>query len=144
MFVGSVQVREPQSHEITFQVVSDINELLRQQHRGAGVSGDVLRRHTQRAKVAVAWLDDRVVGVGSLVKVHCLTHTFGSMHNLIIQKNLNVLSIGIRIIKTLLDDPRGMEFFEAGVWFQDEEMLKILDALGFKEKPRSRYRLKLA
>lgn len=141
---GSIEVKMLLPKQVTPQVVEDINFLLRRQHSDAKhLEGYILLEHMGKSKVAVAWLGERVVGMGVLVRVHCVSHTFGSIHNLIIRESVDALSVGARIIKLLTEDLYDVEFVEAGVWLQDEEMVKILEAFGFEEKPRSRYRLKI-
>ena len=51
--------------------------------------------------------------------------------------------IGMRIVGILIEGVYDAEFIEAGMWLQTDDMVSVLLALGFKERPKFRYRLKL-
>lgn len=141
MFTGIIDVRWLRSKEVSLKVVNDINRLLGSQHsRAEKVDEESLVVYLKRNKVAVAWNDnERIIGMGVLVEVRLLSHTFGSIHNLVVQDGCDPI-IGKRIIDLLL---RGVavEFIEANVWPKDGYAIDILTAIGFKHKPKLRYRL---
>lgn len=143
MFTGKIAVRRLRSSEVGLRTVSDINHLLKSQHSKAEkVDEESLLAHLKRSRVVVAWNDDgRIIGMGVLVKVHAVSHTFGSIHNLIVQKGCDILSIGKQIVDLLINRV-AVEFIEASVWPEDDDAINILTTVGFRLNQKLRYRLK--
>ena len=129
--------------EVSQGVVSDIDALLRQQHSKAKrLNAEKLISQSYKSKVVVAWNDGgRVIGIGVLVIVSALSHTFASIHNLVVLKSSDRLSIGKRIVDALVDGVTDIEFIEVGVLPEDHGARDILIASNFKTKRKIRYRL---
>lgn len=143
MFSGQIDVRRLLPNEIkkNWHVVADINYLLRQQHGGAiKIEEETLLANLKQSKVVVAWKDDRVVGVGQLVKVPVLSHSFASIHNLVIRRGTEVTSTGSQIVNLLTADLSCAEFVEAGAWDTDCDLINILTVAGFRKRDKHTFR----
>ena len=144
MFSGKNVLGRLRPREVNTKVVSDINEMLKGQHSKARtVDRKTLLEHLGKSLVIVGRNDERVIAMGVLVRVHCVSHSFAGIHNLIVRKGYDFLTIATEIIQTLIKDVYDVEFIEAGAGIQDEALIGILESLRFKEKPKSRYRLRL-
>ena len=144
MFSGITEVRPLTKSDLTPKIVSDINSLLKRQHTKADtVDAETIREHLSKSVIVVALQDLRVIRLGILIRGHCLSHSFGSIHNLIVQKDYDVLVLGMQIVKRLTEGIYDLDFIEAGTWLQDDQLIDILKALEFVAKPKLRYKLKL-
>lgn len=144
MFTEKIDVDVFSPQHINHRVLSDINELLKLQHSRAGtVNEETLQEHMQKSKVVVAWQDERVIAMGVLVRVYCVSHTFGSIHNFVIRDGYDVCSIAPRILELLIKDVFDLAFIDAHVAKKNQAIIAVLEAFRFKEKPKSKYRLRL-
>lgn len=149
MFTGKITVDHLQASDITPRVVQDINTLLRKQrHNARCIDARRLKaclNKRKRMNIVIARNDgDRIIGIGVLARSGGLNFSCAEIRHFIITDGQDVLSLGMRIAQKLINsNRRGLEFIEAGVWVQDEQMKQIFTALGFKEKPASRFRLRL-
>lgn len=143
---GEIVVERLRPNKVTHKVVGDLNDLLKKQHSEAmPVSREHLLERMREVVVVVAWNhNERVVGMGVLIIVAGLNFTCGDIRHFVINDGLNILSVGMRIVQELMNfHLHGIAYYEGGVWVQDEEMKRIFTALGFEEKPQSRYRLRV-
>lgn len=145
MFTGQVSVRRLRPREVCLRVVNDINDLLRRQHSAARrVDEDIIRELIAKTKVVVVWNDgDRIVGLGALVKVTTLSHTFATIHNLCVCEGSDRLTVGKRIVDLLVEGVGDAAFIEASAWPDDGDLINLLTVAGFKPKHKLRYRLKI-
>lgn len=146
MFTGIIRVERLHEKEVTDRVICDINALLRKQRQDAKlITRESLLECMKKMGVVVAWNDgERVVGLGVLKQSGGLNFTCAEVRHLVIGDGLDNLAVGMRIVTALRGIYlHGIEYIEAGVWVQDEEMKRIFTALGFKEKPASRFRLRI-
>jgi hypothetical protein len=119
MFSGKFSERLLQVHEVTGPVVSDINDLLKMQHGDANpVTKESLLVRMKRMHVAVSWSDERVVGLGVLIRVEGLNFVWAEIRHFVIAAGLNNrLAIGMGIVNVLCGAcPQGVEFIDGGVW----------------------------
>ena len=145
MFSDKITVKVLRPADVRPKVVDDINYLLKHQHgKARGTTRESLTEHMRSSRVVVALHDDVfVVGMGVLVRTHCVSHTFAGIHNLIVRDGYDPSIIGMRIVGILIEGVYDAEFIEAGMWLQTDDMVSVLLALGFRERPKFRYRLKL-
>lgn len=144
MFSGIIDVEVLQPNKLKSQQIGDINFLLKQRHSKARVvNREYLQKHVEKSKVVVGWKNERIIGIGVLVRTYCITHEFANIHNLIIRNECDLLSVGVRIVQLLISNICDVDFVEAGVWLQDNSMIKVLTTLGFTQRTKFRYRLKL-
>ncbi len=142
MFSGKIEVRRLRSSEVCLKVVNDVNALLRSQHSKAGrVDEETLTTHARKSKVVVAWSDtNHVIGMGVLIVVHAVSHTFGNVHNLVIADGFDSLVLSKRIMDELLQGVDGLDFIEAGALPDDGDKINVLETLKFKRKQKLRFR----
>ncbi|MDO8594923.1 MAG: hypothetical protein Q7R93_05460 [bacterium] len=141
---GKIEVEVFGQKRITQRVINDINDLLIMQHSKADLTNEKeLREHLKRSKLAVAWQDDdRVVAMGVLCRTYPISHWFGGIHNLIFRPSYDVRSICPRIVNLLIKDIYDLEYVDARVAKKDEDIIAVLQSIGFKEKIKSLYRLR--
>jgi len=132
---------------ITPEVVDDINRLLRRQHsHSLLVDESFLHDYTTRSSTVLvtAKRGKKTVGLGTLICVEPLGHWYGTIHNLIIETDEDITAVGKLIVETLISNRIGhLEYIEGGAWVQDTCLLQIFNDLDFKDRPKSRFRLKL-
>lgn len=145
MFTGITIVRKLRLREVGLGVINDINYLLKKQHSEARRAGEEsLRAFMKQAKVVVAWNDDeRIVGLGSLIKTPALSHSFVVIYNLVVHEGYDQLSIGKRIVDLLIEGVGDVAFIEASARPNDDDLINLLAVCGFKPKQRLRYRLEI-
>ena len=104
MFTGKIMVRRLRPSEVSQTVVDDINHLLRSQHSKANtVDEESLLAHMKRSQLVVAWNDDgRILAMGVKVRTYAVSHSFASIHNLIVRNGCDALSLGKRIVDLLI------------------------------------------
>ena len=95
--------------------------------------------------VIVVWNDNaRIVGLGVLTLSGGLNFECAEMRHLIIADHLDITSVGMRILEALGKIYiHCVDYIDAGSWVQDECMKNVFIALGFEEKPNSRFRLRI-
>ena len=143
MFSGKIDVKVLRPADVEQSAVNDINKLLKQQDsRARELTKDRLLDIITRSRVVVAMIDGRVIATGLLVLIDCLSHEFGSIHNLVVLNGFDAITIGKRVTEELIKDIFCAEFIEAGIWLQDIQMVDVLLALNFKERSKPRYRLR--
>ena len=145
MFTGITKVRRLRPREVNLKAVNDINDLLRRQHSEARkIDEDILREQIAKAKVVVAWNDnDRIIGLGVLVKTLTLSHTFATIHNLVVCEGSDRLSVGKQIVDLLVEGVGDVAFIEASAWPDDGDLINLLTVCRFKPKHKLRYRFKI-
>ncbi len=145
MFTEIIRVGRLQNKEVNKKVLEDINRLLKKQRQDAkSITEEHLLECMGKMGVVVAWDDnEHVVGLGVLTQSGGLNFSCAEIRHLIISDGQDILAVGVRIVTALRDIYlHGIEYIDAGVWVQDEEIKNVFTALGFKEKPGSRFRLR--
>lgn|GEM_PF-3458554 len=146
MFTDIITVELLREEQVTDKAVNDINSLLHKQRAGTEpVTKEHLLKCVGRMAIVVAWNDnERVIGLGVLTQSGGLNFRCAEIRHLIVSSGLDILSIGIRIVETLRETcPYPVAYIDGGAWVQDDEMKNIFIALGFREKPGSRFRYRI-
>ncbi|MDO8667912.1 MAG: hypothetical protein Q7K35_02310 [bacterium] len=145
MFTGLVRVERLQMSEVNDTMLRDVNQLLiTQRHDARPITQEHLLKCMEKMGVVLAWNDNqRVVGLGVLTLSGGLNFSCAEIRHLVVNDGRSNLAIGMRIVRALCDIYlHVVDYTDAGAWVQDEGMKKIFTALGFKEKPGSRFRLR--
>ncbi len=146
MFDPVLEVKVFHPHEVgvsSVGAVGDINRILKQQHSKAGrIDEKSLLAHVKNSRVVVALNGSGVVGIGQLLKVSTLSHTYFAIHNLAVLKGVG-REIGISILEKLLEEVEDGALVEAGMLPDDSYGTAVLTIFGFKQRAKLRYRLKI-
>ncbi len=146
MFTGKIEVQRLKGKDVNRQVVDDVNSLLQKQWSGARtITVEMLHKCLGKMAVVVACNDaERVVGLGVLTLSGGLNFDCLEIRHLVVAEGQDILSVGMRIVQALLEVYiHNIVYIDAGSWLQDGEMAEIFKTLGFKQKPNSRWRLRL-
>jgi len=146
VFTGKFTVDRLQNGQVTDAAVASINALLKHQRTDAKeVTKQSLLDSLSVMVVMVARNDgEQIVGIGVLTFSGGINFKCAEIRHLVVAEGLDVTSLGIRIVSALLEVPlRDIDFVDGGSWMQTGEMKEIFVALQFKEKPDSRFRLRL-
>ena len=146
MFSGKVEVRLLLPNDISWGRLNDINGLLLRQHsKAVAVRQAELVSFTEKEKVVVAWLDDRIVGVGVLFFRPCLTFSYGEIRHVEVEKDIfDSLVTKKRIVEELFEHARAITKISRvliSVHEDDVDLAAVLEALGLKAESKLRYRL---
>lgn len=143
---AKIRVYRLSQTDVTDQITEGINVLLKLQHGKAfRLDESYLRHHIQRQTiVAIAIQGKKVVGVGTVVNIDCLTHWYAKVHNFVIQKDQDLMTIGEQIAKVLTESVDfNLAYIDGPQWVQDPKMYGIFRKLGYSEEALPRLRLKL-
>lgn len=130
---------------LTRQNLVDINTLLRKQRGNTGmISREMALQTAQHSRVVLArYQEDRIIGMGVLALVHCMSHTHATLHNLVVADGFNLHTTTQSILEHLVQGMKIVAYIEAGAWLQDEQGLEaILLSMHFVKKDKPRYRLR--
>ncbi len=126
-----------------------VNALLAQLHsKSQPVTIIGLANHLVMSYIAVAKDDEKegkIIGMAVLVPMYCVSHVFGKIHNLIVDKEYGGQQIGRRLIETLLKNAEKSDFWYIDMEVHSNEIDReeTLRDLQFRKRPRSVFRLKL-
>lgn len=146
MFTGKLTVERLTQSQITDQVAEDLNALLRKQRTDARlVTPESLSESIKKMWVVIVRDDTRhIVGLGVLTLSGGLNFECAEMRHLIIADHLDLISTGMRILEALKEIyVHNVDYIDAGSWVQNARMNDLFIALGFKEKPNGRFRLRI-
>ncbi len=130
--------------KITPEILEGIAALLKKQHSGAFTPDEsYLRNFLARSQIIIATQSKKVVGIGTLVSIECLTHWYAKIYNFVINDDQDLILIGESIAKMLMESAnRNLRHIDGPDWLQDPKMAVIFKDLGFKESSRTRFRFK--
>ena len=142
MYSGITNIRRLRPKEVNLKTVNDINRLLKMQHSKAKrLDEEGLAAFLKKSKVVVVWNDNaRIIGMGILVEVDAASHKYAIIHHLAVLNSSDRLTLGKGIVDLLIEGVV-VEFFVANVWQEDRDAINFLTTVGFRLKPKLRYRL---
>ncbi len=131
-------------NEVTPAIVSGINELLLQQHgRSRPLDHDDLCHNLQTRYwiVALAWDEEKVVGMGTLITTQPMSHAHSRVYNLVVRRGYNITATTGEIVKLLTENGPPVQHTEARLWGKNIGMAKGLKSIGFVPRKKTIYRL---